>query len=222
MKQHSRLLYIIALPILTSASQAQVWLETSPNATTAYGGCLINFENQSSLPIRLTGRFDLNLSGPGGTPGSYRVYVKGGPLSGQERDTGLWTLLGATTIASSNPFGSYTTIDVGATYQIAPGQTIGLAFFQATNNASNGFVGYLSGANTYGDGVARISTGLAKSYRGGYDPNLDQLFDVDTFSPRTWSGRVEYEVVPEPASMAALVGGLGALMLRGRRLSGNN
>lgn len=218
MKQHSKTLYTLAALAVASVSNAQVWLGTNPTATVAYGGALINFTNESSQAISLTGLFDLNLSGAGGVAGDYRVYVKSSALSGSELDASQWSLLGATSVASSNAFNSYTTINVGNTYTVAAGQTIGLAFFQATANAADGFVGYRSGANTYSDGTAKIVTGLAKGYRGGFDTNVDNLFNVDTFSPRTWSGRVQYQAVPEPASLAVLgLGAVGLLRRRGRR-----
>jgi hypothetical protein len=215
MKQHSKTLYTLALVCVATFSQAQVWLGTNPVATVSYGGAMIDFKNESATDIALTGRFDLNLSGTGGGAGDYRVYVKTSALSGQELSASAWTLLGATSVTSSNAFNSYTTIDVGNSYTVAAGQTIGLAFFQATTNAGDGFIGYRSGANTYTDGTARITTGLAKGYRGGFDVNIDNLFNVDTFSPRTWSGRVEYQAVPEPASLCAL--GIGAVALLRRR-----
>jgi hypothetical protein len=219
MKQYSKILYTLSALCVASIGQSQTWLGTNPTATVAYGGALIDFKNESTSDIALTGRFDLNLSGTGGVAGDYRVYVKTTALAGQELSASGWTLLGATSVSSSNAFNTYTTIDIGNSYTVAAGQTIGLAFFQATANAADGFIGYRSGSNTYTDGTARITTGLAKGYRGGFDPNTDNLFNVDTFSPRTWSGRVEYQPVPEPASLCAL--GFGAIALlrrRGRRV----
>ncbi|MBS1725781.1 MAG: PEP-CTERM sorting domain-containing protein [Armatimonadetes bacterium] len=201
---------MIGLAVVPAVSSAQTWLTASPSATTYYGGSLFNFTNDSATDLLLTGRFDLNLSGAGGSSNSYQVYTKSSALSGQETDASAWTLLGTSAVASSNPQGSFTTIDVGNTFVVGAGQTIGLAVFLATgpdsngNFPSDGFIGYSSGAHSYSDGTATISTGLTKGYRGGFDPGVDQLFDVDTFSPRSWSGRVEYAPVPEPASLAAL------------------
>lgn len=215
MKQHSKVLYTTLALACALTAQSQVWLGTNPSATTAYGGALIDFTNESSQTLQLTGKFGLNLSGPGGIAGDYYVFVKPTALSGLELDATAWTLLGSDSITSSQPFNSYTTIDVGSTYLVNPGQTIGLAFFQATNNATDGFVGYSSGGNVFSDGTAKITTGLAKGYRGGYSPSVDNLFNVDTFSPRTWSGQVEYQAVPEPSTMALI--GLGVIALIKRR-----
>jgi len=210
MKRNSTLLYIIGLAVVPSIGNAQSWLTAAPTATSYYGGSLINFKNDSTGTLLLTGHFDLNLSGPGGSANSYQVYSKSSALSGNETDASLWTLLGTASVSSSNPQGTFTTIDVNNTLAVAAGQTIGLAFFISTgldgngNAPSNGFIGYRSGANSYTDGTATISTGMTKGYRGGYSPTADQLFDVDTFNPRSWSGRVEYAAVPEPTSLAAI------------------
>jgi hypothetical protein len=210
--RNSTLIYIIGLAAVSSFANAQTWLSSSPTATSYYGGALINFTNNSSGALQLTGKFDMNLSGPGGIANTYQVYSKSSALSGSETDASLWTLLGTANVTSSNPQGTFTTIDVNNTLLVNAGQTIGLAFFLATppdgagNFPANGFVGYRSGANTYTDGTATISTGLAKGYRGGFGSGSDLMFDVDTFNPRTWSGQVQYTtaVVPEPASMAAI------------------
>lgn len=216
MQRNSKSLYTIALLAAASLSQAQIWLGTNPVATSYYGGALIDFKNESASAIGLTGRFDLNLAGPGGVAADYRVYVKSSALSGSELNASAWTLLGATS-TTTNAQGTYTTLNVNNTYLINPGQTIGLAFFIANSAAANGYVGYRSGTNTYTDGTVRITAGLAKGYRDGYSSSIDQLFNVDTFNPRTWSGRVEYTTtpVPEPASMAAI--SVGAIALFRRR-----
>ena len=216
MKRNSFLLYTTTLALVPGFAAAQTWLQTDPTATSYYGGALINFQNTSTETLQLTGRFDLNLAGTGGTTNSYQVYVKNGALVGTEMSPAPWTLLGEAT-TTINAAGTYTTIDVGSTYDVSAGSTIGLAFFLSSADNGAGYVGYRSGANSYSDANATITTGLAKGYRGGYSPNIDNLFAIDTFTPRTWSGRVEYQAVPEPATLALLGLGLAGVASRRRR-----
>ncbi len=210
MKRNSSILYMIGLVMVPALSSAQTWLSSAPTAVSYYGGALVNFTNDSSSDLVLTGLFDLNLSGAGGFTNSYQVYTKNGALSGVETNAAAWNLLGTANVSSTNPQGTFTTINVGNTFTVSAGQTIGLAFFLTTppdsggNFPSGGFVGYNQGASTFTDGTATITTGLAKGYRGGFDSSTDLLFNVDTFSPRAWSGRVQYAAVPEPASLAAI------------------
>lgn len=204
--RNSTLIYIIGLATVPGLASAQTWITAAPAATSYYGGALINFTNNSAGALTLTGKFDLNLGGAGGFANTYQVYTKSSALSGLETNKSLWTLLGTASVSSTNPQGTFTTIDVNNTFNVNAGQTIGLAFFMASNSPVDGYIGYRSGANSYTDGTATISTGLAKGYRGGFDANTDLLFDVDTFTPRSWSGQVQYTTaaVPEPASMAAI------------------
>lgn len=223
MKRNSFLVYSTTLALLPTLANAQTWLGAATSATAYYGGALVNFQNVSASPLQLTGLFDLNLGGAGGFSNSYRVYTKSSALTGSELDASAWTLLGSANVASSSPQGTFTTINVGNTLTVAPGATIGVAIFLTSgldgngNAPAGGFVGYRSGANNYTDGTATITTGMAKGYRNGFDPGVDQLFNVDTFNPRSWSGRVQYAAVPEPASMAAIGLGLCGLVARRRR-----
>ena len=215
-KRNSFLLYTTVVALVPGFASAQTWLQTDPTATSYYGGAMINFENTSANTLQLTGRFDLNLAGNGGTTNSYQVYVKNSALSGNETNAALWTLLGeATTTVSAQ--GSWTTIDVGNTFDVAAGSTIGLAVFLSSTDNGAGYVGYRSGTGTFSDSNVTITTGIVKGYRDGYKPGFDNLFNVETFNPRTWSGRVEYQAVPEPASLTLLGVGLAGLIARKRR-----
>lgn len=215
-KRNSFLLYTTVIALVPGFASAQTWLQTDPAATSYYGGALINFQNTSADTLQLTGLFDLNLAGNGGTTSTYQVYVKNGALVGNEMSAAAWSLLGEAT-TTINAQGTFTTINVGNTYDVAAGSTVGLAFFLTSEDNGAGYVGYRSGSGTFSDSNATVTTGIVKGYRGGYNPNFDNLFNLETFTPRTWSGRVEYQAVPEPATLTLLGVGLAGLIARRRR-----
>jgi hypothetical protein len=208
--RNSALLYIIALVGATSIAPAQNLISTGSSATTFYGGALINFQNTSSTDLRLTGQFDIHLSGVGGFNRDYSVWYKNGALSGQELSANAWTLLGTVNVASTNAQGTFTRINVGQGLTVNAGQTIGLAFF-ANGDTADGAIGYRFGANTFSDSFATITTGLGKGFAGTGNEHFNT---PQTFSPRTWSGTIQYEVVPEPMTMAVLAMSFAALARR--------
>ena len=214
MKQYLRAIPIATLIAIGACANAQSWFGTGLNSTSYYGGALINFENTSAQDLLLTGKFKLDTS-DAYTGATYAVYTKNGPLVGNETDATQWNLLGEWT-GNSNAAGTWTQIDVTNTLTVSAGSTVGIAVFHAGGNAqTGGYVGYRGGGNTFSNGVVTISTGIAKGARGGTTANPD-LFFFDSFSPRTWSGEVEYEAVPEPTSLLIL-GIAGALAARRKK-----
>ena len=222
-KRNSILLYTLALAAVPALSSAQSWISSSPSATIYYGGSLFNLTNNSTSAVRLTGLFDLNLGGAGGTAATYRVYTKGSALVGTETNPAPWTLLGSASVASSNPQNSFTTIDVNSGIELAAGATIGVGIFVTTANLANdGWVGYNSGAGTFSDGTLTLAGGIGKGYAGvGDGTAAESLFNVIPSVPnRTFSGRVQYASVtpvPEPATMAAIGLGLVGFVSRRRK-----
>lgn|GEM_PF-5401353 len=202
MKQYLRIIPIASLFVIGTAAQAQSFFGTGLTSTAYYGGALINFENVSSQDLLINGKFKLNVS-DAYTGATYAVYTKNGALVGNESTSTGWNLLGTWT-GNTNAAGTWTEIDVQNTLNVASGSTVGIGIFHAGGvDQTGGYIGYRGGGNSFSNGEVTITTGIAKGARGGTIADPD-LFFADSFNPRTWTGEVGYEAVPEPATMLVL------------------
>jgi hypothetical protein len=202
-----RTLLLSALAALPFAAFAD-FIGTGTTATAYYGGNLFDATVVGSSPVEFTGQFGVNAAG-GGSETSYDVFYRRGTYVGNDTDGSRWTLLG-TWSGTTQPQGTFTRIDVGGTVLADPGETIGFAILW---NSGDGFIGYRGGASNFSDPNLRLDLGLAKG-----TPEAGERWNVRTFNPRTWSGEVGYNVVPEPTTILALGAGLAVLASRrGRR-----
>lgn len=204
-----RILTLFALSAIVASANAQTFFGTGMPATTFYGGYIFDLTNISSSDILLTGRFKAVSDAV--VDGTYRVYTKSGSYVGSSMDSSAWDLLGEATTMGAGP-NAFFTIDVNNTRTVEVGETVGIAiFFVGGSQFENGIgaLGYRFGSGTFSNDDISITTGIAK----GFEPNP---FDAHELNPRTFAGELEYQAVPEPASLAVL--GLGALaMLRKRK-----
>jgi hypothetical protein len=202
MKQYLRFAQCATLVVLGTVAQSQSFFGTGLTSTAYYGGALINFENGSSQNLLLNGKFKLNVS-DAYTGATYAVYTKNGALVGNESTATGWSLLGTWT-GNTNDAGTWTEIDVQNTLSVAAGSTVGIGIFHAGGvDQTGGYIGYRGGGDSFTNGEVTITTGVAKGARGGTIADPD-LFFSDSFAPRTWTGEVGYEAVPEPASILVL------------------
>ncbi|MGE0002217.1 MAG: hypothetical protein AB7F50_02715 [Fimbriimonadaceae bacterium] len=175
------------MPLVADARPKTLWHGTGLEASIFYGGTLFEVTNITGRVLTLTGRFRLNLSGTGGFTNDYQAYFKDGPLVGDELNSADWNLLGNWS-GTSGSQGTWTQAAFGSNLTLAPGERKGIALFLVSTSPVDGFVGYRQGSGTFVDPNLRITTGMAKGWRGGAGTDL---FNVDTFRPRTWSGQVE-------------------------------
>jgi hypothetical protein len=178
-----------------------------------YGGVLFDIQATGSLDLVLTGDFNIDIDTDG--TGTYRFYTKPGTFVGSENTLGDWTLWGEQTV-TGNGRNNWTPLSLGTTQVVGAGQTMGIAIFHVGGEGIEngvGALGYKGGGDTYTADNAALVTGVAKPYSASTD---DPFTTFANFDPRTWSGQLTYEAVPEPATMLALGAGL-ALLARKRR-----
>ncbi|MFW5698175.1 MAG: PEP-CTERM sorting domain-containing protein [Fimbriimonadaceae bacterium] len=210
----NRILAIAAGLAVVSASHALVIGTGEPSETNAwYGGVLFDVQATGTLDLVLTGDFNIDIDTD--ATGTYRFYTKPGTFVGSENSIADWTLWGEQTV-TGNGNNNWTPLSLGSTQTVNAGETMGIAIFHVGGEgieSGQGALGYKGGGDTYIAEGAALVTGAAKPYSGSTD---DPFATFATFSPRTWSGQLTYEAVPEPATMLALGAGL-ALLARKRR-----
>lgn len=133
------------------------------------------------------------------------VYTKPGTYVGSETDSSVWTRVSSTALATASPVGTPTF--VGITDFILGANSL-TGFYITFESGS--FLEYTDGSNTYSNADLRLDLGVGKAGLFG-----------STFSPRTWNGTINYEVIgdstpiPTPAMLPGLIGmGLGFMRKR--------
>ncbi|MEO1413459.1 MAG: hypothetical protein AAFW73_26510, partial [Bacteroidota bacterium] len=145
-------------------------------------GNMFDVTNVSSFPVEI-----LSYAGniePFGGPPDIEVYITTTATTyvGNETDPTAWTLIGTANDVISLGQDVATPFDVGATFILAPGQTVGV--FVSDNTSS---IDYTNGANTYNDGVLQIDAGIGRGV------NVGNPFAGGIFDPRTWNGSLIYQ-----------------------------
>lgn len=207
-----RILALAGCIVSAGIAGAQTFFGPGMPVGSYYGGLLFDVQNVSTSDIVLTGRMNFATNWTG--DGVYRIYTKSGSYVGSESTLANWTVLGESTVNGAGP-ASFTLGDVNATKAIGAGQSLGIAIFHVGGSGrdlGNGALGYRNGAGTFDNGTLKFTTGTVKGYGTAADP-----FAVHSIAGRTWSGELEYQAVPEPATLAVVGLGFAAVLRRRNR-----
>ncbi len=209
------------LAALAGSANADVFGTWDSSVTaTHYGGVAFNVTASGGKDILLTGGFNLNLDLPDATDATenIEVYYRAGSYVGNVASNAGWTLLGSDVVDVLGT-GVKSSANVGASLLIPKGETYALAIFARDGGLTG--IGYTNPATAGAPGAApttsfsnsdlTLSLGIVKGFG-----SATNAFSSHTISgQRVWRGELEYQPVPEPASMAALA--LGAVALLRRR-----
>ena len=152
----------------------------------------------------------LNVNTNAGTTGTFEFYFRQGTSTGFQSDAAGWTLFSTNTAVSAGS-GAATAIDI-TNLMLDANTRYGLYFTQTAGSLSytNG-TGVGNVAATNGD--LTVFEGYGAAYRFG-----------SSFQPRVVNATFEYTVagaVPEPATWAMMIGGIGMVggAMRRRKVS---
>lgn len=188
---------------LTGAAFAGSLSTVAPN--NGSGGIFMELTVASNA-ITITG-FDLPFALTAGSVNNVDVYTRSGSYAGFTASDAGWTLADTFSITSD---GDQVTWDAG---------TLNVPINLAANSTTSILLhGRVAGIRYTGTGANPPQTTYSNSdltlfsdvSRTGLVP-----FGGSQFTPRTFSGTIHYDVVPEPATMALL--GLGAAALLRRK-----
>jgi hypothetical protein len=132
----------------------------------------------------------------------FEFYTIDGGIGANTSNPGAWTLRDTFTGVVSAGVGNLTSFNI-SDFAGAAGSTIG--FYITSTLPFNNVVQYTNGTAVGDvvatDGALSILSGYGKSYPFGSD-----------FAPRNFNGSITYDagLVPEPATWAMMIGGIGA------------
>ena len=137
-------------------------------------------------------------------PGTFdfEFYTIAGGIGANTSNPAAWTLRDTFTGVTSAGLGNLTTFNI-ADFGGAAGSTVG--FYITATVPFTGIIEYTNGTAVGDvvatDGALSILTGYGKSYPF-----------AETFAPRNFNGSITYVagMVPEPATWAMMIGGIGA------------
>lgn len=190
---------ILALATMGAAHSAE--LSTGFASSNNHNGIMFDVVTFSNA-LTVTG-FDLNLSSDASV---IEIYKKSGSFVGSQDTASAWTLVGSATV-TSNGQSIATFVDI-ANFGLDANATTGLYI----TTTGTGFTRYSNGTVVGGVAAAnadlQILEGNGKAYAFGAN-----------FSPRVFSGTIQYEVaaVPEPSTWAMMGLGLVGLAFTRRK-----
>lgn len=196
----SKTLLIAGLVALTASAANAGLLTSTFNSNNSYAGNMFDvstFNNQ----LNITG-LDINTSAQAGSNVTVALYTKKGSYIGSETNASDWTLADTKTFTSAGS-GNATHFDV-TDFKLGNNETFGFYVdLISMDYATNSFLNYTNGANTYKNSDLQIDAGIGRG-RG---------FSSASFAPRTWNGNIHYKKVPDAASTFVLFGfGLVAMI----------
>lgn len=155
-----------------------------------------------SNALTVTG-FDLNLSSAASI---IEVYKKSGSFVGSQDSASAWTLVGSTAI-TSNGSGNATFVDI-ADFGLEANATTGLYI----TSQGTGYTQYTNGTGVGNVAAANADLQILEGHGKAY------AFSTN-YSPRIFSGTIQYEVaaVPEPSTWAMMGLGLVGLAFSRRK-----
>lgn len=193
---------IFAAAIVPAAHSQSITTLFASNNGGSNGGSVFFDVAVAGNALSITG-FDVNTGVF--VPFTMSVYTVAGTYVGNELNAGAWTLVATgsgTGMGEDNP----SPVTLNAPFNLAANTTVGMALVMdasANHEYTNG-----DGSNQmYMNSDIMLTLGAA----------TNSAFGPSVFTPRVWNGTVYYTPVPEPATIAALSLGLGALLLLRRR-----
>lgn len=203
---------LFALTALAGSASATI-LTLPFDSNNGNAGNMFDIQVTGGVNVTLTGRFAVNLDiENAGVLSQISVYYKTGTYLGSENTGSAWTLLGTDLNGVSQGNNVQTWVNVGNTATLTAGQTYGFFVYYANwlNVAGNMRYTNTTGVEQFNDANLTFSSGVGRAFNandpfaGGINPN------------RRWNGAIEYNAVPEPATMLVIGAGL-ALAARRRR-----
>jgi len=152
--------------------------------------------------------FSLPFLGTAGTGVSIEMWVRSGSYSGFTSSSEGWTLFDTFSVTTGEP-DTWAAGTLNSQFSLPQGQTMSVYLHSITEGHGIRYAGQGGAppAMTYSDAELTLTS---NSTMTGSVP-----FSGSVFTPRAFSGTVEYEVVPETSSLT--LAGVGALLLARRR-----
>ena len=150
-------------------------------------GNMFDIENLTNGVMTIGPIWEGNIE-PFGGPPDISVYftTTASTFVGNETNPAAWTLVGTANNVISLGQNTPTPFDVGGTFTLMPGQSVGV--FVSDNTSS---IDYTNGSNTFNDGNIEIRTGIGRGV------NVANPFAGGIFNPRTWNGTINYTIGTE-------------------------
>lgn len=175
---------------LTASAASAAMITTTFSSNNGYAGNMFDVTT-SDNELNITG-LNVNTSALAGTDVTFALYTRIGTYVGSENNAGSWTLQDTQTFSSAGA-NNASFFDL-ADFSLASNTTYGFYVDLVDYEYGVKRLLYTSGANSYSNSDLSISAGVALG---------DGAFSTKTFSPRTWNGSIQYEVVESGSSSPA-------------------